>query len=119
MEKAEDPLTGEEFYKKRSNQIFATRANQIKFNNNKAYQKRRAKNLHDRILDRSRDVLKNVLRDKEYVEKSYDFLHGAGLHFGYYTHQISKEDVKWVCIYDYAYTMVGPNLFRIIRINVE
>ncbi len=117
MEKAKDPLTGEEFNKKRSNQKFASRTNQIKFNNMKAYNKRKAKSIPNKILDRSRDVLKNALGDNDSVERSYDFLLGAGLHFGYYTHQINKDDLKWICVYDYAYALIDHNLFRIICIQ--
>jgi len=117
MEKAKDPLTGEEFYKKRSNQIFASRANQIKFNNKKAFRKRKAKSLPDKILDRSREVLKNILGDMESVERSYDFLLGAGLHFGFCTHHINIDGVKWVCIYDYAYALIDNKLFKIIRLE--
>ena len=42
-EKAMDPLTGEEFVPKRSNQKFASRENQIRYNNLKAKEIRQAK----------------------------------------------------------------------------
>jgi len=117
MEKGIDPLTGEEFYKKRSNQRFASRSNQIKFNNMKAHRKRKAKGKEDRILDNNRQVLKIILGSDQEVIKSLDYLQGAGLDFGYNTHSVKREDQIWICIYDYAYTRISPNTFKIIKLE--
>lgn len=61
MEQARDLLTNELFYKSRSNQKFANRKNQIRYNNIKAYKKRKAKAPTDKILDKNRAILKKVL----------------------------------------------------------
>jgi len=111
------PYSGVEFVPKRSNQVFANRENQIRFNNKKAFQKRKAKSLTDNALDKNRQVLKSVLSNMNHVIKSYDYLLGAGLHFGYSTHQIIKDEIKWVCIYDYAYTLIDTNKFKIVCLN--
>ncbi|MCK5138017.1 MAG: hypothetical protein KAR19_19695 [Bacteroidales bacterium] len=50
MEKAKDLLTDEEFVKRRNNQRFASRQNQIRYNNMKAQEKRNIKSQVDRIL---------------------------------------------------------------------
>ncbi|WP_299114110.1 hypothetical protein [uncultured Winogradskyella sp.] len=117
MEKGMDPLTGEVFIKRRSNQVFANRANQIKYNNLKAYKKRKAKSGIEKILDKNRKVLKTILGPNEEIVKSHDFLEGAGLHFGCNTHIISREGVKWICVYDYAYSLVEKNIFKIIKLT--
>lgn len=116
-ETAIDPLTGETFIKKRSNQVFEKSENQITYNNLKAREKRKAKSQMDRILDKNREVLKLTLGHHEEIIKSKDYLDGAGLNFGYNTHTIIRNGVKWICIYDYAYTLIDKNTFKIIKIK--
>lgn len=116
-ETAVDPLTGETFIKKRNNQVFANRKNQIKYNNLKAREKRNAKAEADRILDKSRQVLKQTLGSNQEIIKSKDYLDGAGLNFGFNTHSIKKDGKIWICIYDYAYAMIDIHLFKIIKIK--
>lgn len=113
-----DPLTGEAFIKKRSNQVFANSENQIRHNNLKAYEKRKAKAQIDKILDRNRQVLKVTLGSHIEITKSKDYLEGAGLHFGCNTHTIMMEGNKWICIYDYAYSLIDTNTFKIIKLKV-
>lgn len=112
-----DPLTGETFIKKRSNQIFENSENQIMYNNLKAFEKRKAKSQFDRILDKSRQVLKLTLGTNEEIIKSRDYLEGAGLNYGCNTHTIMRDGKKWICIYDYAYSEIGTNTFKIIKLN--
>ena len=115
-ETSKDPLTGQDFFKKRSNQKFINRENQVRYNNLKAYEKRKAKAQLDRILDKNRQVLKTILGAYEEVSKSRDYLKGAGFNFGCNTHSIMKEGNRWICIYDYAYTKIDTNKFKIIKI---
>lgn len=113
-----DPLTGETFIKKRSNQVFANRTNQIRYNNLKAHEKRKAKAEMNKILDNNRKVLMKVLGSSEEIVKSRDYLEGAGLHFGYNTHTIMIEGTKWICIYDYGYSLIDKNTFKIKKIKL-
>jgi hypothetical protein len=115
-ETAIDPLTGETFVKKRNNQVFANSKNQIRYNNLKAREKRQAKAQSDRILDKNRKVLKITLVTEKEIVKSKDYLEGAGLDFGYNTHTITRNGLKWICIYDYAYALIGTNTFKIIKL---
>jgi hypothetical protein len=117
MKEALDPLTGETFIKKRNNQVFANRENQISFNNLKAQEKRKALAQINKILDKNRQILKTVLgRDTE-ITKSLDFLLGAGFHFGMNTHTMKIREKKWSCVYDYAYRLVAENKFKIIYLK--
>lgn len=115
MNTAIDPLTGESFIKQRNNQVFANRQNQIKYNNLKAMNKRKSIANISRILDKNRTVLKTILGDKTEITKSLDFLLGAGFNFGCSTHSINHDEKKWVCIYDYAYTLIYEKTFKIIK----
>lgn len=101
MEQKNDLLTGESFTPSRSDQRFATRENQIRYNNNKARQKRKAKAQIDKALDTNRNILKRLLGDKKDIIKSRDFLLGAGFHFGVTTHKIERNGKLWSCVYEY------------------
>lgn len=116
METSKDPLTGETFFKKRSNQIFANPENQIKFNNLKALKKRKEDLNTNRIINKNKLILKTILGDEEEAIKSLDFLLGAGLDFGYNTHSIIKDNVKWICVFNYAYSLIAPRMFKIIKL---
>ncbi|RCT54583.1 hypothetical protein [Winogradskyella sp. KYW1333] len=117
-EKAMDPLTGEEFVPKRSNQKFASRENQIRYNNLKAKEIRQAKSKTRKILDTNRRVLQIVLGPHNEITRSYDYLLGAGLNFGFNTHTMKMQGVTWTCIDDYAYTRIDANTFKIIKLKV-
>ena len=92
-----DPLTGEEFYPKRSNQFLASRENQTRFNNLKASKKRKVKYLVDSILDKNRKVLAKILGDELEIIKSKEFLRGAEFHFGCHTHSVDVDGTIWRC----------------------
>lgn len=91
---AKDLLTQEVFIKRRNNQLFATRKNQVLYNNLKARKKKIATGAISRILDKNRSVLLRILCDKNEIQKiSKDWLLGAGYNFSYVTHskRISSE----------------------------
>ena len=83
MVQAKDPLTGELFIKRRNNQKFANRHNQIRYNNNKAQKKRDAKLPFEKALDKNRTILKKILGDGKEKLISRDYLLGMGFSFGY------------------------------------
>ena len=71
--------------KRRNNQRFASRENQIRYNNIKAQEKRNIKSQVDRVLDKNRTNLHKLLDGKTEITKSHDFLLGAGFGFGYFS----------------------------------
>lgn len=115
MDTATDPLTGEVFYKQRSNQKFASRENQIRYNNKIAEEKRRIKASIDKKLDKNRTILKNILRNQTEVIKSIDFLHGAGFDFFIHTHNYIKGQQKFSCVYEFAFGIVEKGKIKIFR----
>jgi hypothetical protein len=117
IEMAIDPLTGEEFVPKRSNQKFANRENQIRYNNLKAARERLAKAKTRKILNTNRKALQQVLGSRHEVVRSLDYLKGAGLDLQFCTHTIKIQNLKWTCIDDYAYTLIDKNTFKIIKLN--
>ena len=115
METAKDLLTGEAFFKLRNNQRFANRKNQIRYNNIIANNKRKEKSSVDRVLDKNRNILKNILGNSKEAVKSKDFLLGAGFYFTTLTHQRTIEQKVYHCIYDYAYIKIDNNNYKIIK----
>lgn len=110
-----DPLTQETFYPKRTNQIFATRENQIRYNNEKAKSKRDTKSQLDKILDKNRNIISNLL-DKESERKlSREFLLGAGFYFGCFTHSAEINGKLITCIYEYGYQKISNDEYRILK----
>ena len=83
MVHAKDPFTAELFIKQRNNQKFATRRNQVRYNNIKAQKKRDAKLPIERILDKNRTILQTILSGRLEITKSKDFLLGSGFNFIY------------------------------------
>lgn len=99
-----DPLTKEQFYPKRSNQRFANRENQIRFNNEIAKAKRQEKAYVHSVLQKNWKILSQIVKNQEEVIKSQDYLLGAGYIFGCYTHIREIEGQKWNMVYNYGYT---------------
>ncbi|MGE0569331.1 MAG: hypothetical protein AB7O73_15435 [Bacteroidia bacterium] len=115
METAKDLLTGEAFYKMRNNQKFANRKNQIRYNNNIANNKRKIKSSFDKVLDKNRTVLKNILGTSKEKVKSKDFLLGAGFNFNVLTNSFQENGILWYCVYEMAYSKAENNNFKIIQ----
>jgi len=110
-----DPLTKESFIPERSNQRFANRANQIKYNNLRAQKKRKSKSEIDIILDKNRTIL-NIIVDTNPINNiSKDYLLGCGFQFSCITHQINKDGHTYNCVYEFGYTILNVNEIKIIK----
>jgi hypothetical protein len=109
-----DPLTGETFLPERTNQLFASRYNQVRYNNMKAAKKRKAKAHLDRILDNNRRILKTLLGDMQENVFSRDYLLGAGFDFNCQTHNGKIGGMLYNFIYEYAYIRLENNQYKII-----
>jgi hypothetical protein len=119
MEKAKDPLTQEEFNKRRSNQKFATANNRIKYNNQKARKKRLAKGSIDRMLDTNRTVLSRIIGNNTEIIVSRDYLLGAGFSFSYYSYSREVNGVTYAGIYEFGIAKILDNKFKIIKFNYD
>jgi len=113
--KRTDPLTQETFYPKRTNQKFANRENQIRYNNQKAKSKRDTKYLLDKILDKNRNIISKLLDKDSERYLSREFLLGAGFHFGCLTHSIELNGILITCIYEYGYQKISNDEYKILK----
>ena len=112
---ASDPLTKESFYPKRSNQKFASRKNQVKYNNLKARKKRQAKKKFDQPLDRNRNILIGILGTNMSMIKHKEWLLALGYDFNIYTHSARHEGKIIPCIYEFALIKLENQQYKIIR----
>ena len=111
--KAKDPLTGQEFIKHRHNQKFATRRNQIRYNNIKALRKRQQKKKLDLPLDRNRNILMKLLGNKSEVTKSRDWLLALDYRFDLYNRSIKLDDEIVPCVYEFILINLKDNTYKI------
>lgn len=114
-ERRKDPLTDEWFYPKRYNQKFANRENQIAFNNIKARKKRHEKIDTDRILDKNREILKRLLRRRSEIEKSKDYLLGAGFNFNYFSGIFKMRNITLYAVYEFTLSVSENNKYKISK----
>ena len=111
-----DPFTGEEFQPKRENQLFANRKNQISFNNRKAKANREHKAAVNTPLDTNHKVMQKVLQNQIRVQRSKEFLLGAGLDFNFITHRRTDENsIQWNCLYEFQFRQLDYDQYLIER----
>ena len=110
-----DPYTQEEFWPKRSNQIYAKPQNQIDNNNYKAGQINKEKRPTQHILNSNYKILKRILGTQKSVVVTEEFLHGAQFDFRYFTATRRSEAGKGETyyIFDYALIKIENNKFQI------
>jgi hypothetical protein len=113
--KFRDPLTGEEFVPLRSNQKYASRATQIKYNNELAKQERKKKSNVDGLFRRTHRALAMILGGRKECNCSRDFLLGAGVSFGIFTHHKTINGTTYYCVYEYCYTTADQLNYKIIK----
>ncbi len=115
MIQTKDPLTAELFIKRRNNQRFANRQNQIRYNNIKAQKKRDAKLPFEKALDKNRTILQKILGDGKEKLISRDFLLGMGFSFGYLLYHKSIDGVTYAGIYEFGIAKIEDDKYKIIK----
>ena len=110
-----DPLTGEVFVPSRSNQLFASEENRIRFHNERAKAIRKQKAFIDRPLHVNQRILSEVLGDKESVEVHRQFLLGKGFSMSTFTHYTELEGKHYPSIYEFVLIPLAGERFKILR----
>ena len=96
-----DPLTGEGFVPKKVSQRFATSANRIKYNNDKASKINSQRAFVDKPLHKNQNILKEILGNKTEIIIHAEFLKGRGYNFHLTTHYDKWEGKNVPCIYEF------------------
>ena len=115
-----DLFTGEEFQPKRDNQLFANRKNQICFNNRKAKANREHKAAINIPVDTNQKVLQRVLQNQIEVQRSREFLLGAGFNFNFITHRIKDGNgIQWSCVYEFQFRQQNDDQYLIQKTVIK
>jgi hypothetical protein len=101
-----DPYTGEEFFTHKGNQKFATRQNQIDYNNHMKLVDRDKKKLIDARLAANRRILQKLLGDNSEIIVSLDDLRAENFNFGTITHFSKKNNSTIFGIYEFTYKVL-------------
>jgi hypothetical protein len=109
-----DPLTGEEFEPRRSNQRFARPENRIKYHNDKSKQKRKKREFISKPLRKNEKILDYWMKGKEKATFHYEFLKGAGYDFNVFSGTSIVENKTGYCLFYYILTFEKPNV-HVIR----
>ncbi len=110
-----DPLTGEEFEPKRTNQKFASQENRIRFNNSKAKKLRDSMNFVKGPLQQNLRILNELLEGIKEAIIHIEFLKGKGFHFGVCTHIQKFGENNLKMIYQYGIQKEGSDTVKIIN----
>lgn len=103
-----DPLTGEEFEPKRSNQRFACAENRIKYHNDKANRFRKTTEFVNKPLRLNRKILDYLMEGKDKETFHYEFLKGAGYVFNVFNGTCIIENKTGYYLYNYILIFEKP-----------
>lgn len=115
MKQLTDPYSGEYFYPNRSNQKFASRENQIAFNNARAKVKRDYLNEIDSCVHRNWRILLEILGDDRTTIKSEEFLSGYGYDFRFLNNIRKEGDQAYFAIYNVGIRQLDPKNYELIN----
>ena len=110
-----DPHTKEQFLPMRSNQIYASKANRIRFNNLKAAHKRKIKQKADKALDKNRNICKELLEDRKSIIKSKDLLDALKFDYRYCTHFEELDGRNYPAVYEFIIAKLTDSRFKIVK----
>ena len=113
MEEKQCPHTGEWFTPKRRNQIYASRQDQIAYNNEKARINRELVNPVNSSLLNNRNILFELLNGEAEKEVSKDLLTGKGFNFRVITGRRKIDDKMFIMFYDLCFSIQNNNLILI------
>ena len=115
MKKRIDPYSGESFYPYRSNQKFASRENQIAYNNARAKARRDYLNEIDSCVKRNWQILLEILGEEKALEKSEEFLLGYGYDFRFFNNIRRENGLGYFAIYNVGMRQIDPEHYEIIN----
>ncbi len=109
-----DPLTGEEFVPKRSNQRFSCSENRIKYHNNIANKNRKENAFVDKALKQNRMILDKYMKGKSKCSFHEEFLKGAEYDIETFNGMCYTKQGTGYLLYNYILIFEKPyvNVYR-------
>lgn len=112
-----DPLTGEKFVAKRSNQRFATLENKNQYHNRKNAEINKERAFFDKPCKKGELVLRTLYKAKSDNIFHKEFLKGKGLSLDAYNHIVVINNEKIIAYYGYALRKVpDSDNYQIIKL---
>ena len=109
-----DPFTGKSFIPKRSNQKFATRKNQIAFNNNKAKLLRFNMAEIDNQIKANWHILNEIMGSNFKLVECNDYLEEHGFDFNYFNSTFNFNSKTYNGIYNFGIRILNEDECEII-----
>jgi len=119
MNQRTDPFSGEVFIPKRSNQNFASRKNQVAYNNAKAQKIRALHTEIDSQIKKNWQILDGVLGIQEVSTKSKEFLLGAGYDFRLFNSYQTHEEHPYYGVYNYGIRTISETKYEIVKFKED
>ena len=110
-----DPLTGQVFIASRSNQVFASDENRIRYKNLKTKEIRESKSRIDKPLLNNFRILNDLMAGKDEEVFHKQFLLGRGYSFLVLTHYEEHNDNKYIAVYNFILMPLEGDKIKIIR----
>ena len=101
----------------RSNQLFASEENRIRFHNEKAKSLRKHKAFIDRPLHVNQRILTEVIGSAESVDVHKQFLLWKGFSLSTFTHYTHYQGKAYPSIYEFVLIPLADDRFKILRHN--
>ncbi len=115
MEIANDPLTGEEFFRTRINQRFAKPENRIKYYNEKANTLRWKLSFIEKPLRKNYTIINSLMKNQKEKDFHKEYLRGSGFNFSVFSHFTKHGEKKYPTIYEYLIIADENERIKIIR----
>ena len=108
-----DPYTKEEFFTKKRNQKFASKANQVAYNNElKAVEKDNLLFVTKKLYN-NRNILKKALKEKQSITVTKDYLMAENFCFYCITHYKIIDNINHFGIFEYSYSVTDQEQINI------
>ena len=109
------PYNDEEFIAKRSNQKFASRYNQITYNNDKNRElQKHVKEMNKKLLKNYKIIIE-LLKNTQEMVLNTEYLKGKGFDFNLLTHIMKDGNTTIYGIYNYAFHKLNDGQIKIIK----
>jgi hypothetical protein len=110
-----DPLTKQLFVPTRTNQVFASAENRVKYHNQNASMLRKRKSFVDRPLYINHKILIEIMSGKDEAIFHKEFLMGKGFNFALHTHIDTVSESKYYAVYEFIIIVLKDEKIKILK----
>jgi len=108
-----DPHTGEEFFTNKRNKKFASKSNQVAYNNELFAVKRESESLITERLHHNQTIIRIALNGTKSTTVTKEYLIARGFNFYSITHFKKKDNTTFYGIFEFTYSVINNEQFKI------